>query len=130
MSLAGTARTLVAVGTSKLSSMFVTTRADVPLSFSVTVSGTVTAVVGAGSGVSREVIALLGVVAGCTVALVTGATVDAGADVGAGGIAGDGVGNTGGVARTGGTGALVCGTEEVVVGAVLLGFTGESSLGW
>ena len=38
ISFAGTARTEVAVGISKLASMLVTTRADVPLSFSITSS--------------------------------------------------------------------------------------------
>ena len=82
MSLAGMARTLVAVGTCKLSSMFVTTRAEAPLSFSVTDSGSVTEVVGAGSGVSREVTEELDA-AGSTAALVSGVvTVDAGGGVG------------------------------------------------
>ena len=38
INLAGTARTDVAVGISKLASMLVTTRAEVPLSFSITSS--------------------------------------------------------------------------------------------
>ncbi|CAB5053827.1 unannotated protein [freshwater metagenome] len=47
ISFAGTARTEVAVGISKLASMFVTTRADVPFNFSITSSLGVTGTEGA-----------------------------------------------------------------------------------
>jgi len=136
MSFAGTARTLVAVGTCKLSSMLVTTRADAPLSFSVTTSGSVTLVVGVGSGVSRDV-------TGAEVVTVDGAAATDGvgagatrADVATGGV-GVGVGVAGTAVATTGTADVACaegaGFADATAGAVgvaFLGFTGDSSLGW
>ena len=76
ISFAGTARTEVAVGISKLASILVTTRADVPFSFSITSSASA-----AGAGLSAGVAVALawtgGATAGVTAACVTGAAVAA-----------------------------------------------------
>ena len=83
--------------------MLVTTRADAPLSFSVTVSALLGDAVGAGSGVSRDVREALGA-----------------ALAGAGGAVGATVAAAGGVGATVAAGAL--GVDVVEVG---VGFTGR-----
>src|SRR5215472_1062189 len=55
-SLAGTARTLVAVGTVRLAAMFVAVRADAPRSLTTSASGTGGAVAGAGPAVGWAVV--------------------------------------------------------------------------
>ena len=113
--------------------MFVTTRAEAPLSFSVTVSGAVNAVVGVGSGVSREVtedvagaVSVVGVDAigagagACTTGVLT-----------VGGVVAAGVAGAAGEVTTGGVdvvGALLA--TGACAAAVLRALTGESSLGW
>ena len=71
ISFAGTARTDVAVGISRLASMFVTTRAEVPLSFSITSSaseagaGFALGSVGVAVGVADAGAVTVGVTTGC-----------------------------------------------------------------
>src|SRR3954462_12900747 len=117
-SFAGIARTLVAVGISRLDSMFVTVRAAAPLSRWTSISELVTgrvAVVGGmsrGSGVEGRVGAGLGACSGtCAGADVDGAAVDA---VGWGGAGTVGeapfcAGAVGAATERSGVGAAVCG---------------------
>src|SRR3954447_9663270 len=124
-SFAGIARTLVAVGISRLDSMFVTVRAAAPLSRWTSISELVTgrvAVVGGmsrGSGVEGRVGAGLGACSGtCAGADVDGAAVDAVGVVAVGWGGADTVGEgpfcagaVGAATERSGVGAAVCGAR-------------------
>ena len=81
ISFAGTARTEVAVGISRLASMFVTTRAEVPLSFSITSSAS-----DAGAGLETAA-ALSATTGACVAGVATGCADASGVTAGATGAA-------------------------------------------